>query len=170
MLLIWSGFGCGALVARYVLRFPIEDVVAVALETGIQNTGVAFVILEFSVGQPAADLSIGKFTPFEPFIFDHVREIILVRPCCDRCEGLKKLASFMEAHWCCSTGLGSLLQKTRSSPSKKWTVQPGDAFENTASSLGLNMSNSKPGCRVSVLHSFCEIDTTDGFLALNAFR
>jgi hypothetical protein len=39
-------------------------------------------------------------------------------------------------------------------PQRKRTIQPGDVFEDTALSLGLKFSNSKPVCRVSALHFF----------------
>jgi hypothetical protein len=48
--------------------------------------------------------------------------------------------------------LGSIFQKTLIIIPKKRTVPPGYAFEDTALSGGLKISNSKPACRVSVLH------------------
>ncbi|CAG0880971.1 unnamed protein product [Cyprideis torosa] len=57
MSLIWLGFGFGGVFA-YLLKFPTKDVIAIAIETGIQNTGVAIVLLRFSLPQPDADLTL----------------------------------------------------------------------------------------------------------------
>ncbi len=57
-------------------------------------------------------------------------------------------------HWCRLIGLNFLFRKTPIITSKERTVQPGNAFEDTALSRGLKLSNSKPGCRVSALHLF----------------
>ncbi len=47
----------------------------------------------------------------------------------------------------------TLFQKIPIITPTKRTIQPGDAFADTAlSSRGLKLSNSKPGCRVSALH------------------
>ncbi|CAG0890603.1 unnamed protein product [Darwinula stevensoni] len=57
IVLIWSGFAFGALVS-YLCKFPVGDIIAIAVETGIQNTGVAIVLLRFSLPQPEADLTL----------------------------------------------------------------------------------------------------------------
>lgn len=54
----WSGFLIGMIVA-FLLRQPDQDIRAIAIETGIQNTGVAIFLLRFSLKQPAADLTTG---------------------------------------------------------------------------------------------------------------
>ncbi len=52
----------------------------------------------------------------------------------------------------------------------KITVQSGDAFEDIAFKPGFDiLSNSKPGCRVSVLHFFVEVNSTNGFLKASSF-
>jgi hypothetical protein len=52
-------------------------------------------------------------------------------------------------------GLDSLFQKkSRSSPPKKRTVQPGDAFEDTAFNPGFEIVKFKQGSRVSALRFF----------------
>ncbi|XP_011303911.1 P3 protein [Fopius arisanus] len=52
----WLGFICGWL-AMMICRQPRADVRAIAIETGIQNTGIAIFLLRFSLKQPAADLT-----------------------------------------------------------------------------------------------------------------
>jgi sodium/bile acid cotransporter 3/5 len=59
MILTWSGFIFGALMAK-LFRLPLADILAVSIETGVQNTGVAIVLLRFSLGQPAADMTLGE--------------------------------------------------------------------------------------------------------------
>ena len=54
----WIGFMFGWFVA-YICRQPYQDVRAIAIETGIQNTGVSIFLLRFSLRQPAADLTTG---------------------------------------------------------------------------------------------------------------
>lgn len=51
-----------------------EDCIAISIEAGIQNTGIAIFILRFALGQPQADLttvipvSVAIMTPF-PLLF-----------------------------------------------------------------------------------------------------
>lgn len=52
----WIGYVFGYLVSSAV-RLPPADVLAIAIETGIQNTGIAIFLLKFSLPQPAADLT-----------------------------------------------------------------------------------------------------------------
>ncbi|CAG0884570.1 unnamed protein product [Darwinula stevensoni] len=74
IVLIWSGFLVGALLA-FIFRFPLADIIAIGLETGIQNTGVGIVLLRFSLPQPEADLSLvfpilaDIVTPLPPLVF-----------------------------------------------------------------------------------------------------
>ncbi|XP_034949303.1 sodium/bile acid cotransporter [Chelonus insularis] len=56
MALPWIGFLCG-LVITTIFQQPRGDVRALAIETGIQNTGIAIFLLRFSLPQPAADLT-----------------------------------------------------------------------------------------------------------------
>jgi hypothetical protein len=67
-------------------------------------------------------------------------------------------------------GIDSLFQKTPIITPKKQTVQRGDALKIPLSSRGLQLSSSTPGCRVSALSFFWEIDTTNGYfdIELNA--
>jgi sodium/bile acid cotransporter 3/5 len=62
MALPWLGFAFGCMAAR-LCRRPVEDVIAIAIETGIQNTGVSIFILWFTLDQPAGDLT-GNFVLF----------------------------------------------------------------------------------------------------------
>jgi hypothetical protein len=50
--------------------------------------------------------------------------------------------------------LSSLVQTTWITTTKKRTVQPRDAFEDTVVSRGLKSSNLKPRCRISALDYF----------------
>uniref|UniRef100_A0A8R1DX28 Uncharacterized protein n=1 Tax=Caenorhabditis japonica TaxID=281687 RepID=A0A8R1DX28_CAEJA len=64
----WCGFMFGCFVALLTKRSP-EDVTAIAVETGIQNTGIAILLLKASFGQPDADIGsllpviVAAFTP-----------------------------------------------------------------------------------------------------------
>lgn len=52
----WLGFSVGWLTAK-AFRQTNTDAVAIAIETGIQNTGIAIFLLTFSLEQPMADLT-----------------------------------------------------------------------------------------------------------------
>jgi len=56
MLLPWLGYLLGGGLA-IILRREWEDVVAIAIETGVQNTGLSIFALRFSLAQPEADLT-----------------------------------------------------------------------------------------------------------------
>lgn len=56
MLLPWMGYLLGGGLA-IMLRRKWEDVIAIAIETGVQNTGLSIFALRFSLGQPEADLT-----------------------------------------------------------------------------------------------------------------
>ncbi|CAD6195475.1 unnamed protein product [Caenorhabditis auriculariae] len=64
----WCGFMFGCFTALLTKRSP-EDVTAIAVETGIQNTGVAILLLKASFSQPDADIGavlpviVACFTP-----------------------------------------------------------------------------------------------------------
>lgn len=53
------GYILAWLVAAYFQR-SYEDRLAISIETGVQNTGIAIFMLRFSLGQPEADLTTGK--------------------------------------------------------------------------------------------------------------
>ena len=65
----WAGYLFGY-VASKILRLPGEDAMAISIETGVQNTGIAIFLLRFALQQPEADLttivpvSIAIMTPF----------------------------------------------------------------------------------------------------------
>ncbi len=52
----WVGFFLGFSIAK-ALKRPIEDVIAVAIETGIQNTGMSIFILWFTLDHPLGDMT-----------------------------------------------------------------------------------------------------------------
>ncbi|XP_074657774.1 ileal sodium/bile acid cotransporter-like [Tubulanus polymorphus] len=69
MLLPWTGFALGALIP-FIFRRPITRVFTIAIEIGIQNTGVPILLLLLSLEAPLGDLAIigpvavASFTPF----------------------------------------------------------------------------------------------------------
>lgn len=56
LLLPWLGYFAGWL-ASVLLRQNYEDRLAIAVEAGIQNTGIAIFVLRYALGQPEADLT-----------------------------------------------------------------------------------------------------------------
>ncbi|CAJ0575125.1 unnamed protein product, partial [Mesorhabditis spiculigera] len=68
LLLPWCGFMCGCFISIAMGRSP-ADVTAIAVETGIQNTGIAILMLKWSFPEPDADISalipviVACFTP-----------------------------------------------------------------------------------------------------------
>lgn len=86
-LLPYIGFLLSGLVA-FILRQPLPRVLTIAIETGIQNTGVPIILMKFSLPQPEADLSvvspvvIAMFMPLPLWIAVTVVEIR--RRCCRR--------------------------------------------------------------------------------------
>ncbi|XP_068625579.1 ileal sodium/bile acid cotransporter-like [Battus philenor] len=65
----WLGYAAGYLLAR-ICRQPHADALAISIETGIQNTGIAIFLLRYALPQPEADLttvvpvSVAIMTPF----------------------------------------------------------------------------------------------------------
>ncbi|CAH1773363.1 unnamed protein product [Owenia fusiformis] len=57
MLLPWCGFSIGLLVA-FILRQPFKTAKTIAFETGIQNIGIAIILLQFSLPKPDGDLAV----------------------------------------------------------------------------------------------------------------
>lgn len=51
----WLGYVYGWLAAR-IFKQANPDAIAISIETGLQNTAVAIVLLNFSLEQPTADL------------------------------------------------------------------------------------------------------------------
>jgi len=58
MLLPWLGYLLGGGVA-FLLKQEWRDIIAIGVETGVQNTGLAIFALRFSLEQPEADLTTG---------------------------------------------------------------------------------------------------------------
>ena len=79
-LMPYVGFVCGALLAS-VTGQPRARIIAIALETGIQNTGIPIVLMKYSLPQPEADLSVvapvvvAMFTPIPLWIAIAVLEV-----------------------------------------------------------------------------------------------
>jgi len=55
----WLGFMFGLIVAN-ICKQPQADIRAIAIETGIQNTGVSIFLLRFTLKPPDDDLTTGK--------------------------------------------------------------------------------------------------------------
>lgn len=55
----YLGYCSGYLVAK-LLKQPAPDCLAIAVETGIQNTGIAIFLLRFALPQPEADLTTSR--------------------------------------------------------------------------------------------------------------
>ncbi|XP_054717560.1 LOW QUALITY PROTEIN: hepatic sodium/bile acid cotransporter-like [Uloborus diversus] len=53
---VWLGFLFGTIISK-AFDLSLPDIITVAVETGVQNTGIAIVLLGFSLGQPEADLA-----------------------------------------------------------------------------------------------------------------
>lgn len=69
----WLGFLFGYIMAT-ACRRPVEDIIAIAIETGVQNTGMSIFILWFTLDQPEGDMTAvipvaaATMTPF-PLLF-----------------------------------------------------------------------------------------------------
>lgn len=55
----WLGFTFGFVVAK-IFKQSQPDIRAIAIETGVQNTGVAIFLLRFTLKPPEDDLTTGK--------------------------------------------------------------------------------------------------------------
>jgi len=75
----WLGYTLSWIMAK-ICRQNEADSIAIAVETGIQNTGIAIFLLRFSLDQPAADLttvipvSVAIMTPFPLMLLYSIRE------------------------------------------------------------------------------------------------
>lgn len=52
----WLGYAFGYVSSR-LFKQAYPEAIAIAIETGIQNTGIAIYLLTFSLDQPMADLT-----------------------------------------------------------------------------------------------------------------
>lgn len=65
----WLGYSFGWLSSK-LFKQANADAIAIAVETGIQNTGISIFLLQFSLEQPMADLTtvipvaVAIMTPF----------------------------------------------------------------------------------------------------------
>ena len=73
----WLGFSFGFCLAK-VLNRPMEDIIAIAIETGIQNTGMSIFILWFTLDQPLGDMTGNfDFSFFFSFFFPMKAECVI---------------------------------------------------------------------------------------------
>ncbi|VDD92125.1 unnamed protein product [Enterobius vermicularis] len=81
LLLPWCGFTVGCFASLFTRQSP-KVVTAVAIETGIQNTGIAIMLLKFSFPEPDSDISAlipvicASFTPIPLLVMVMVHETI----------------------------------------------------------------------------------------------
>ncbi|XP_028165440.1 P3 protein-like [Ostrinia furnacalis] len=54
----WLGYMFGYALAR-IFKRPHKDALAISIETGIQNTGIAIFLLRYALSQPEADITTG---------------------------------------------------------------------------------------------------------------
>ena len=73
----WFGFLFGFTIAK-ILKRPTEDIIAIAIETGVQNTGMSIFILWFTLDQPAGDMT-GVFFAFTYVIC--VKQVYFLNKC-----------------------------------------------------------------------------------------
>lgn len=59
MALPWIGYLLGYIMGK-ICQQNNPDCLTIAIETGIQNTGIAIFLLRFALPQPEADLTTGK--------------------------------------------------------------------------------------------------------------
>merc|ERR1712156_757842 len=52
----WLGFSFGFAIAK-ILKRPMEDVIAIAIETGVQNTGMSIFLLWLTLDLPLGDMT-----------------------------------------------------------------------------------------------------------------
>lgn len=82
----WLGFSFGFLAAK-ILRQTSVDCIAISIETGIQNIGIAIFLLTFSLDQPMADMTSAVCkTYFIYFISINNLIFILTGSCCSCCN------------------------------------------------------------------------------------
>merc|ERR1719237_1290983 len=81
----WMGFAFGCLFSKQCRR-ERKDIIAIAIETGIQNTGMSIFMLWFTLSHPAGDLAavvpvaVATLTPF-PLLFALVYYKLRARFC-----------------------------------------------------------------------------------------
>lgn len=86
-LLPYIGFLLSGLIA-FILRQPLPRILTIAIETGIQNTGLPIILMRFSLPQPDADLSVvspvvvAMFMPLPLWVAVSIVEIR--RRCCKK--------------------------------------------------------------------------------------
>lgn len=71
----YLGFAFGALVA-FVARQPAKNILTIGIETGIQNTGIAIVLLKVSLPPPDSDISITP--PITSAIFTPIPMVVAI--------------------------------------------------------------------------------------------
>ncbi|GFY76014.1 p3 protein [Trichonephila inaurata madagascariensis] len=78
---VWTGFAAGVLVS-FIFRMSCPDIVAIAVETGIQNSGIAFVLLSYSLKAPVSDMA--SVVPVAASIITPIPLFVIY--CCQKCK------------------------------------------------------------------------------------
>lgn len=92
-LLPYTGFVIGAVVA-VICRQPLDRIKTIAIETGVQNLGIAILLMKLSLPQPDADLSllspimVGTFGPLPLLVAVIVLEVR--KRCFKKADDLKQ--------------------------------------------------------------------------------
>ena len=80
--LAWCGYAFGGVISL-VFRQTWQDALAVSVETGVQNTGIAIFILRVTLDQPAADINtvvpvaVALMTPVPPIVLWLLQKFVL---------------------------------------------------------------------------------------------
>ncbi|GIY42087.1 hypothetical protein CEXT_589681 [Caerostris extrusa] len=82
---VWTGFAAGVLVS-FAFRLSRADIVAISVETGIQNSGIAFLLLSYSLKPPVSDMA--SVVPVAASIITPVPLFIIYcyQKCWNRCH------------------------------------------------------------------------------------
>ncbi|CAH8511460.1 unnamed protein product [Schistosoma rodhaini] len=84
-LLPWLGFCIGSLFV-FILRQPCQSIITVALETGVQNIGIAILVLLYVMPKPTGELgaimpiAVAQLTPIPLYLI--YSSILIKRKCC----------------------------------------------------------------------------------------
>ncbi|XP_071056393.1 sodium/bile acid cotransporter 5 [Onthophagus taurus] len=77
----WLGYAFAWIFSRFVCRQNPKDSLTIAIETGIQNTGIAIFLLRFTLPQPEADITtiapvaVATMTPIPLFLIYIIQKI-----------------------------------------------------------------------------------------------
>jgi len=107
----WIGFSFGFVLAKLARR-PVEDVIAIAIETGIQNTGMSIFILWLTLDHPLGDMA--AVIPVAAAIMTPVPLLtaLIIKKIRDVCTQRSKIL-INEQEDCCHERNGSIIKTTK---------------------------------------------------------